>query len=148
MFFVGREMGITDFINPMECTKPLHEVLRELTEGGVDYSFECSGNLDVLREAFLSTHLGWGLTVILGVHPSPKLLPLHPMELFERKIVAAVFGDFKPKSQLPDLISKCLTEEIKINLNGFISHELPFSEINQAFQLLSDGKALRCLLKL
>ncbi|KAH0456612.1 hypothetical protein IEQ34_014519 [Dendrobium chrysotoxum] len=123
-------------------------LIRELTKGGVDYSFECSGNLEVLREAFLSTHLGWGLTVVLGVHPSPKLLPLHPMELFERKIVAAVFGDFKAKSQLPELISKCISGEIKINLDGFISHELPFSEINQAFQLLSEGKALRCLLKL
>ncbi|PKU62527.1 Alcohol dehydrogenase-like 4 [Dendrobium catenatum] len=70
------------------------------------------------------------------------------MELFERKIVAAVFGDFKAKSQLPELISKCISGEIKINLDGFISHELPFSEINQAFQLLAEGKALRCLLKL
>ncbi|KAI0500828.1 hypothetical protein KFK09_019045 [Dendrobium nobile] len=147
-FQKGREMGITDFINPTDYTKPLHEVIRELTKGGVDYSFECSGNLEVLREAFLSTHPGWGLTVVLGVHPSPKLLPLHPMELFERKIVAAVFGDFKAKSQLPELISKCISGEIKINLDGFISHELPFSEINQAFQLLAEGKALRCLLKL
>lgn len=147
-FEKGREMGITDFLNPRDYTKPIHEVVRELTKGGVDYSFECSGNLDVLREAFLSTHKGWGLTVVLGIHPSPRLLPLHPMELFERKIVASVFGDFKPKSQLPDIINKWINGENKINLDGFITHELPFSEINQAFQLLSEGKALRCLLKL
>ncbi|KAI0500829.1 hypothetical protein KFK09_019046 [Dendrobium nobile] len=144
----GREMGIRDFINPKELTKPLHEVIRELTKGGVDYSFECSGNVEVLREAYLSTHTGWGLTVVLSVDPSCSQLPVFNMELFQRKIVAAVFGGFKPKSQLPGLINKCIAGEVKINLDGFISHEMPFSEINQAFQLLSEGKALRCLLKL
>lgn len=147
-FAKGREMGITDFVNPQDHTKPAYEVVRELTKGGVDYSFECSGNLDVLRQAFLSTHKGWGLTVVLGIHPSPRMLPLHPMELFERKIVASVFGDFKPKSQLPDIINKWINGENTIHLDGFITHELPFSEINQAFQLLSEGRALRCLLKL
>ncbi|KAK8945988.1 Alcohol dehydrogenase-like 4 [Platanthera guangdongensis] len=147
-FVKGREMGITEFVNPQDYTKSVHEVVRELSKGGVDYSFECSGNLDVLRQAFLSTHKGWGLTVVLGIHPSPRMLPLHPMELFERKMVASVFGDFKPKSQLPDIINKWIIGANKINLDGFITHELPFTEINQAFQLLSEGKALRCLLKL
>ncbi|KAG0496884.1 hypothetical protein HPP92_001575 [Vanilla planifolia] len=147
-FAKGKEMGITDFINLNDCTKPLHEVIRDLTKGGVDYSFECTGNRDALREAFLSTHQGWGLTVLLGVHSSPKFLPLHPMELFGRKIVATVFGDFKPKSQLPDLINKYLKGEEKLNLDGFITHELPFSEINQALHLLQEGKTLRCLLHL
>ncbi|XP_020572187.1 alcohol dehydrogenase-like 4 isoform X1 [Phalaenopsis equestris] len=147
-FLKGREMGITDFINPKEYTKPSHEVIRELTDGGVDYSFECSGNLEVLREAYLSTHLGWGLTVVLSIDPCPRMLPIFSMELYERKIAAAAFGGFKPKSHLPALISNYITGETKINLDGFISHEMPFSEINQAFQLLSEGQALRCLLKL
>ncbi|GER25749.1 alcohol dehydrogenase [Striga asiatica] len=137
---VSEAIGITDFINPKELVKPVHEIISEMTEGGVDYSFECVGNLDVLREAFLSTHDGWGLTVILGIHQTPNLLPLHPMELFSgRRIVGSVFGDFKGKSQLPHLVVK---------LDEFITHEMPFENINEAMQLLRDGKSLRCLLHL
>ncbi|KAJ3682565.1 hypothetical protein LUZ60_015138 [Juncus effusus] len=148
-FAKGKEMGITDFVNPKECEKPANQVIKEMTNGGVDYSFECSGNLDVLREAFVSTHDGWGITVVLGIHPSPRMLPLHPMELFDgRKITGCIFGDFKGKSQLPDFVNKCMQGEIKINFDGFITHELPFEEINQAFKLLQEGKSLRCLLHL
>ncbi|KAG8374515.1 hypothetical protein BUALT_Bualt10G0003000 [Buddleja alternifolia] len=143
----GEAIGITDFINPKDLDKPVHEKIREMTGGGVDYSFECAGNLDVLREAFLSTHDGWGFTVILGIHPTPRLLPLHPMELFDgRRIVGSVFGDFKGKSQLPHFADQCTKGVVK--LDEFITHELPFSNINEAFQLLVDGKSLRCLLHL
>ncbi|KAL2524860.1 Alcohol dehydrogenase-like 3 [Abeliophyllum distichum] len=141
----GQTIGITDFINPKLIDKPVHEKVNDIIEGGVDYSFECAGNLDVLREAFLSTHDGWGLVVVLGVHPSPRLLPLHPMELFDgRKIVASTFGDFKGKSQLPDFAKSCMHGVVK--LDEFITHELPFEKINDAFQLLTEGKSLRCLL--
>ncbi|KAL8535644.1 hypothetical protein ACS0TY_011320 [Phlomoides rotata] len=143
----GEAIGITDFINPKDLDKPVHEKIREMTEGGVDYSFESAGNLDVLREAFLSTHDGWGLTIILGIHPTPRLLPLHPMELFNgRRIVGSVFGDFKGKSQLPDFVDQCIKGVVK--LDEFITHEMPFSKINEALQLLIDGKSLRCLIYL
>ncbi|GAU27457.1 hypothetical protein TSUD_161430 [Trifolium subterraneum] len=90
---------------------------------------------------------GWGLTVLLGIHSSPKLLPIHPMELFDgRRIEGSVFGGFKGKSQLPNLATECMQGEIK--LEKFITHELPFEEINKAFDLLIDGKSLRCLLHL
>ncbi|CAI9775820.1 unnamed protein product [Fraxinus pennsylvanica] len=140
-------IGITDFINPKDMEKPVHQKIRELTNGGVHYSFECAGNLDVLREAFLSTHDGWGLTVVSGIHPTPRMLPLHPMELFDgRRIVGSVFGDFKGKSQLPHFANQCMNGEVK--LDEFITHEMPFANINQALQLLIDGKSLRCLLHL
>ncbi|KAL3645501.1 hypothetical protein CASFOL_010681 [Castilleja foliolosa] len=143
----GKAIGITEFINPKDLDKPVHEKISEITGGGVDYSFECAGNLDVLREAFLSTHDGWGFTVILGVHPTPRLLPIHPMELFNgRRIVGSVFGDFKGKSQLPQFVDQCIKGMVK--LDGFISHEMPFVKINEAMKLLADGKSLRCLLSL
>ncbi|XP_004492438.1 alcohol dehydrogenase-like 4 [Cicer arietinum] len=146
-FITAQSMGITDFINPKDEVKPVYERIREMTGGGVHYSFECTGNLHVLRDAFLSVHEGWGLTVILGIHTSPKLLPIHPMELFDgRKIEASVFGGFKGKSQLPNLATKCM--QGVINLDNFITHELPFEEINKAFDLLISGKSLRCLLHL
>ncbi|XVF51193.1 hypothetical protein PTKIN_Ptkin04bG0164600 [Pterospermum kingtungense] len=144
-FAKGGAVGITDFINPKELEVPVHERIRAMTDGGVDYSFECAGNLEVLREAFLSTHAGWGLTVLLGIHPSPMLLPLHPMELFNgRQIIGSVFGGFKGKTQLPKLAKECMCGTLK--LDEFITHELPFEKINEAFQLLIDGKSLRCLL--
>lgn len=148
-FTKGKEMGITDFIDPNHIgDKPVHEVIREMTDGGVDYSFECTGINDVLREAFLSTHDGWGLTVVLGIHSTPKMVPLHPMELYGRRITGCVFGDFKGKSQLPDLVDKCVNGEVNINFDGFITHKMPFSDINKAFRLLEEGKSLRCLLSL
>ncbi|XP_047973998.1 alcohol dehydrogenase-like 3 [Salvia hispanica] len=141
----GSQMGITNFINPSILDTPVHEKIKEMCGGGVDYSFECVGSADVLREAFLSTHLGWGLTVAVGVHSTPKMLPLHPMDLFYgRKIVGSTFGDFKGKSQLPSFAQQCCSAGLK--LDEFITHELPFENINQALQLLVDGKSLRCLL--
>ncbi|WVZ58207.1 hypothetical protein U9M48_008496 [Paspalum notatum var. saurae] len=144
-FTKGKEMGVTDFVNSKTCEKPVHEVIREMTAGGVDCSFECTGINDVLREAFLSTHDGWGLTVVLGIHATPKMMPLHPMELFDgRRITGCVFGDVKGKSQLPDIVDKCINGELKLNFDGFITHKMPFSDINEAIQLLEDGKSLRC----
>ncbi|KAK2361075.1 alcohol dehydrogenase [Trifolium repens] len=147
-FTTAKEMGITDFINPIDEEKPVYEIIREMTGGGgVDYSFECTGNLNVLRDAFLSVHEGWGLAVLLGIHSSPKLLPIHPMELFDgRRIEGSIFGGFKGKSQLPNLATECMQGVIK--LEKFITHELPFEEINKAFELLIAGKSLRCLLHL
>ncbi|XP_010533537.1 PREDICTED: alcohol dehydrogenase-like 4 isoform X2 [Tarenaya hassleriana] len=146
-FKMGKEAGITEFINPKDEGRPAHQRVREITEGGVDYSFECAGSGEALREAFLSTRAGLGLTVLLGVHTSPNLLPLHPMELFEgRSITASVFGGFKGKTQLPAFITDCMNGVV--NLDMFISHQLPFEEINKAFQMLDQGKTLRCLLHL
>ncbi|KAB5535029.1 hypothetical protein DKX38_018115 [Salix brachista] len=146
-FNKGKEMGMTHFVNPKDISKPVHQTIREMTGGGVDYSIECAGNVEVLREAFLSTHDGWGKTVVVGIYPTPKMLPLHPMELFDgRSISGTIFGDFKGKSQLPELAKACMNGVV--NLDGFITHELPFEKINEAFELLGDGKALRCLLHL
>ncbi|KAH7513641.1 hypothetical protein FEM48_Zijuj11G0002500 [Ziziphus jujuba var. spinosa] len=90
-------------------------------------------------------HEGWGLTVVLGIHPTPRMLPLHPMELFNgRTIVGSIFGGFKGKTQLPHFAKQCMTGVV--DLDKFITHELPFDSINDAFQLLVEGKSLRCLL--
>ncbi|CAH2035021.1 unnamed protein product [Thlaspi arvense] len=146
-FEKGKLMGVTDFVNPKDLTKPVHERIRELTGGGVDYSFECTGNVDVLREAFLSTRPGWGSTVLVGIYLTPTTLPLHPMELFDgRKITGSVFGGFKAKSQLPNFAQQCMKGVVK--LEPFITNELPFEKINDAFQLLRDGKSLRCVLQI
>ncbi|XP_030540260.1 alcohol dehydrogenase-like 4 [Rhodamnia argentea] len=146
-FAKARALGITECVNPDELETAAHEEITRLTGGGVDYSFECAGSLTALREAFLSTQLGWGLTVLLGVHPGPNMLPLHPMELFAGKqITGSVFGGFKGKTQIPRFAEECMHGAV--NLDEFITHELPFEKINEAFQLLKEGKSLRCLMHL
>ncbi|XP_065858972.1 alcohol dehydrogenase-like 3 [Euphorbia lathyris] len=143
----GRAVGMTEFINPKDGSKPVHERIREMSNGGVDYSIECVGKLDVLREAFLSTHDGWGKTVLVGIYSSPELIPLHPMELFNgRTITGTIFGNVKGKTDLPNLVRDCMNRVV--NLEPFITHELPFEKINEAFALLTNGDALRCLLHL
>lgn len=93
----------------------------------------------------LWAHEGWGLTVVLGIHASPTLLPIHPMELFDgRNIVGSVFGGFKGRSHLPHFAKQCGQGVVK--LDNFITHELPLEEIDKAFDLLITGKSLRCLL--
>ncbi|KAK8340826.1 hypothetical protein V6Z11_A08G125900 [Gossypium hirsutum] len=159
-FFKGKAVGITEFINPKDLDVPVHEKIGAITEGGVDYSFECVGNLEVLREAFFfiyccpplfikvwHAYTGMGTDCTTGDSPSPMLLPLHPMELFNgRQIVGSIFGGFKGKTQLPKLAEQCMCGTL--NLDEFITHELPFHNINEAFQLLIEGKSLRCLLHL
>ncbi|KAK4744894.1 hypothetical protein SAY87_011206 [Trapa incisa] len=147
-FIKGKVAGITDFINPKELLTPVHKVIQKLTGGGgVDYSFECSGDLLALREAFLSTQMGWGLTLLLGVHTKPDTLPIHPMELFNgQRLVGCVFGGFKGKTQLSDFAAQCV--QGAVDLDQFVTHELPFERINEALQLLKDGKSLRCVLSL
>ncbi|XP_071706862.1 alcohol dehydrogenase-like 4 isoform X2 [Rutidosis leptorrhynchoides] len=93
-------------------------------------------------------HEGWGLTIILGIHPTPRMLPLHPMELFDgRTITGSVFGGCKGKTQIPFFVDDCMKPE-GVPLDEFITHELSFNDIDQAFELLIQGKSLRCLLHL
>lgn len=146
-FIKAKALGVTECINPKDHEKPIQEVIAEKTQGGVDYSFECIGNTDVLYQAFLSTREALGLTVLLGLDTSPRKISFHPLELFSgRRLVATIFGGVKGKTDLPGLVDKYMCKEISVE--EFITHELPFSEINQAFDLLLDGKCLRCVLHL
>lgn len=146
-FFKAKALGVTECINPKDHEKPIQEVIAEKTEGGVDYSFECIGNTGVLYQAFLATREALGLTVLLGLDTSPRKISLHPLELFSgRRLVATIFGGVKGKTDLPGLIDKYMRKEFSVE--EFITHELPFSEINQAFDLLLEGKCLRCVLHL
>jgi len=146
-FMKASALGVTDCINPKDHEKPIHEVIREMTDGGVCFSFECLGNTDVLYEAFLATRESLGVTVLLGLDMSPRKISFHPCELFARRIVATTFGGVKGKSQLPYLVDTLLMNK-EMRVEEFITHELPFSEINKAFELLLEGKSLRCVMHL
>ncbi|XVE95264.1 hypothetical protein REPUB_Repub02eG0081300 [Reevesia pubescens] len=145
-FEMGKKFGVTDFINPATCGEiKVSEVIKEMTDGGADYCFECIGLASLMEDAFNSNREGWGKTVILGVemHGTPLALNTHLL-LRGRSVTGSLFGGFKPKSDIPLLAEKYLDKEL--NLDGFISHEVSFQDINKAFDLLLEGKSLRCLI--
>ncbi|XVE60520.1 hypothetical protein DITRI_Ditri05aG0135600 [Diplodiscus trichospermus] len=146
-FETGKKFGVTDFINPSTCgEKNVSEVIMEMTDGGVDYCFECVGLASLMEDAFNSSREeGWGKTAILGVEMHGKPLALNTLFLLRgRTVTGCLFGGFKPKSDIPLLAEKYLDK--KLNLDGFITHEVSFQDINKAFELLQEGKSLRCII--
>ncbi|KAL4604196.1 hypothetical protein ACB092_10G175400 [Castanea dentata] len=109
-FDIGKKFGVTDFINPKTCgEKSVSEVIKELTDGGADYCFECIGLASLMQEAFLSSRKGWGKTVILGVEMHGSQLSLNPYEFLRgRSVIGTLFGGIKPKSDIPLLAKKYL----------------------------------------
>uniref|UniRef100_I1QCA7 Cinnamyl-alcohol dehydrogenase n=1 Tax=Oryza glaberrima TaxID=4538 RepID=I1QCA7_ORYGL len=146
-FAVGKRLGMTDFINPNDTGgKTVSEVIKEMTGGGgADYCFECIGSTSVMAEAFQSTRNGWGKTILLGVsgNKAPIGIPSHEI-LRGRSVIGSLFGGIKPKNDIPMLAQKYLDKELE--LEEFITHEMGFEEINRAFELLTQGKSIRCII--
>lgn len=146
-FELGKQFGVTEFINPLDSSMAIEDVLKETTNGGADYCFECVGNVDLMLAAFESCHEGWGKAVLVGIEVRPVTLSMHPMKLFSGKeIKGSTFGDFKGKSHVPNLIKMYMEKALKVD--EFVTHELPFDEINEAFKLLMEGKSLRTVMQL
>ncbi|XP_057470298.1 alcohol dehydrogenase-like 2 isoform X1 [Actinidia eriantha] len=145
-FEIGKNFGVTDFVNPAACSgKSVSQVIKEMTDGGADYCFECIGLASLMRDAICSSRQGWGRTVILGVEMHGSPLSINPNEILRGKTVTgSIFGGVKAKSDIPFFVKKYLHKEL--NLDGFITHEIGFQEINKAFDLLLQGKSLRCII--
>ncbi|KAH9756478.1 alcohol dehydrogenase-like 2 [Citrus sinensis] len=139
-FEIGKKFGITDFINPATCgDKTVSQVIKEMTDGGADYCFECIGLASVMNDAFNSSREGWGKTVILGVEMHGSPISLNSIEILKgRSVCGTFFGGLKPKSDIATLAQKYLDKEL--NLDEFITHEVSFHDINKAFDLLLEGK--------
>uniref|UniRef100_A0A6N2N6D4 alcohol dehydrogenase n=1 Tax=Salix viminalis TaxID=40686 RepID=A0A6N2N6D4_SALVM len=139
----AKDFGITEFINPNDCNEPIQQVIKRITDGGADYSFECIGDTGMITTALQSCCDGWGLTVTLGVPKvKPEVSAHYGLFLSGRTLKGSLFGGWKPKSDLPSLVDMYMNKEIKID--EFITHNLPFEEINKAFELMREGKCLRC----
>nr|XP_033813138.1 alcohol dehydrogenase 1A-like isoform X2 [Geotrypetes seraphini] len=144
-FAKAKELGATDCISPQDNDKPIHEVLTEMTNGGVHYSFECIGQTDSMIEALKSSHSGYGTTVIVGVAPFTDKMALDPMLLTTgRTLKGALFGGWKGKTCVPKLVSDSMAK--KFNLDKLVTHTLPFEKINEGFELLRAGKSIRTIL--
>ncbi|TVU17932.1 hypothetical protein EJB05_33994, partial [Eragrostis curvula] len=139
-------MGVTDFINPSQLGEtPVSEVIGAMTGGGVDYSFECIGVPSVMADAFRSTKMGTGMTIILGFNENNEPVALPSLELLHgKRVMGAFFGGIKPKTDIPILAKKCVNNELE--LERLVTHEVGLQDINTAFDLLLQKKSLRCII--
>ena len=145
-FDLATKLGATDCINPKNYDKPIQEVIVELTDGGVDYSFECIGNVNVMRSALECCHKGWGESVIIGVAGAGQEIPTRPFQLVTGRVWrGTAFGGVKGRSELPDYVERYLDGEFK--LSDFITHTMPLDDINEAFELMHEGKSIRTVLQ-
>ncbi|AOD13872.1 S-(hydroxymethyl)glutathione dehydrogenase/class III alcohol dehydrogenase [Xanthomonas fragariae] len=144
-FDLARSMGATDCINPKDDDKPIQEVIVELTDGGVDFSFECIGNVNVMRSALECCHKGWGESVIIGVAGAGQEISTRPFQLVTGRVWrGSAFGGVKGRTQLPSMVEQSMQGEI--DLDPFITHTMPLEEINEAFHLMHEGKSIRTVI--
>jgi len=144
-FPLAKEMGATDFVNPKDHAKPVQEVIVEMTDGGVDFSFECIGNVDVMRAALECCHKGWGESVIIGVAGAGQEIRTRPFQLVTGRVWrGTAFGGVKGRTQLPGMVQQAMRGEIR--LDPFITHTLPLDRINEAFDLMHEGKSIRTVI--
>jgi len=144
-FELARKLGATDCINPKDYNKPIQQVIVELTDGGVDYSFECIGNVNVMRSALECCHKGWGESVIIGVAGAGQEIATRPFQLVTGRVWrGSAFGGVKGRSELPGLVERYLAGEFK--LDDFITHTMGLTEINEAFELMHAGKSIRSVI--
>jgi len=139
---LGRKFGLTHFVNPKEIRGDLVPYLVELTGGGADYSFECIGNVDVMRQALECCHRGWGVSTIIGVAGSGQEIRTRPFQLVTGRVwKGTAFGGARGRSDVPRIVDWYM--DGKINIDDLITHQLPLKDINQAFNLMHAGKSIR-----
>ncbi len=144
-FEMARLLGATDCINPRDYSVSAKEVIVELTNGGVDYSFECVGNVELMREALECTHLGWGVSTIIGVAGAGKEIHTRPFQLVTgRTWKGTAFGGVKGRTQLPGYVDNYLNGTIKID--PMVTHVMGLEDINKAFDLMHEGKSIRSVI--
>ena len=146
-FAMARALGATDCVNSADYPDtPIQQVIVELTHGGVDYSFECVGNVELMRSALECCHKGWGESTIIGVAGAGQEIRTRPFQLVTGRVWrGSAFGGVKGRSQLPGYVDRYLAGEIKID--EMVSAELPLERINEAFELMHAGKTIRSVIR-
>jgi S-(hydroxymethyl)glutathione dehydrogenase / alcohol dehydrogenase len=139
---MARQLGATDFVNPRDYNQPIQDVIVELTNGGVDYSFEAVGNVDLMRSALECCHKGWGESTIIGVAGAGQELSTRPFQLVTGRVWrGSAFGGVKGRSQLPGMVDQYMAGEI--NVDAMITHTMGLEDINKAFDLMHEGASIR-----
>jgi S-(hydroxymethyl)glutathione dehydrogenase/alcohol dehydrogenase len=144
-FDIARKLGATECINPRDFDRPIQDVLVDMTDGGVDYSFECIGNVDVMRSALECCHKGWGESVIIGVAGAGQEISTRPFQLVTGRVWrGSAFGGVRGRSELPHYVERYMKGEFE--LDTFITHTMGLDEINTAFDLMHQGKSIRSVI--
>lgn len=146
-FEFARQLGATDCVNPKKHDAPIQNVIVDMTDGGVDYSFECVGNVELMRSALECCHKGWGESIIIGVAGAGQEIATRPFQLVTGRVWrGTAFGGVKGRSELPGYVEMYLRKEI--NVDDMVTFNLPFEKINEAFDLMHEGKSIRSVISL
>lgn len=141
-FAFAKKFGATDCIDPKEHAKPVQDVIVQMTEGGVDYSFECVGNVEVMRAALECCHKGWGESTIIGVAGAGQEIKTRPFQLVTGRVWrGSAFGGVKGRTQLPGYVERYQRGELKVD--EFVTSVMPVEQVNHAFELMHAGKGIR-----
>ena len=139
---LAENFGMTHFVNPKEIGDDLIAYLVDLTDGGADYSFECIGNVNTMRQALECCHRGWGVSVIVGVAGAGKEISTRPFQLVTGRVwKGTAFGGAKSRTQVPQIVDWYM--DGKINIDDLITHTMPLEDINDAFHLMHEGESIR-----
>ena len=139
---LARQFGVTHFVNPRELKQDLVPYLVELTGGGADYSFECVGNVQLMRQALECCHRGWGQSIIIGVAPAGAEISTRPFQLVTGRVwKGTAFGGARGRTDVPRIVDWYM--ERKINIDDLITHRLPLERINEGFDLMHRGESIR-----
>ena len=142
---LARHMGMTHFVNPAEIKDDLVGHLVELTQGGADYSFECVGNVQLMRQALECCHKGWGVSTIIGVAPAGHEISTRPFQLVTGRVwQGSAFGGARGRTDVPKIVDWYM--EGRINIDDLITKVLPIEQVNEAFRLMHEGKSIRTVL--
>jgi S-(hydroxymethyl)glutathione dehydrogenase/alcohol dehydrogenase len=138
----GRRFGMTHFVNPKTLTGDLVAHLVELTGGGADYSFECIGNVELMRQALECCHRGWGVSVVIGVAGAGQEIKTRPFQLVTGRVwKGTAFGGIRGRTEVPRIVDWYM--DGKINIDDLITHKLALEDINRAFDLMHSGESIR-----
>ncbi|XP_070544253.1 alcohol dehydrogenase class-3-like [Ptychodera flava] len=146
-FEIAKQFGATEFVNPKDFERPVQQVLVEMTDGGLDYTFECIGNIHTMRSALEACHKGWGVSTIIGVAASGQEISTRPFQLVTgRTWKGTAFGGFKSRDGVPKLVDDYMAGTVKVD--EFITHNMDLDKVNEAFDLMHAGKSIRSIVHL
>jgi S-(hydroxymethyl)glutathione dehydrogenase/alcohol dehydrogenase len=139
---LAEKLGMTHFVNPKEVTEDIVPYLVNLTKGGADYTFECIGNVKLMRQALECCHKGWGVSTIIGVAGAGQEISTRPFQLVTGRVwKGTAFGGARGRTDVPKIVDWYM--EGKINVDDLITHVMPLEKINDAFTLMKEGKSIR-----
>jgi S-(hydroxymethyl)glutathione dehydrogenase/alcohol dehydrogenase len=144
-FEFAKQLGATDIVNPDDIDGSFVEYMQDTFNGGPDYSFECIGNTHVMRDALECTHMGWGVSTVIGVAGAGQVIQTRPFNLVVgRTWKGTAFGGVKGRTELPGYVDRYMNGKIELDL--LVTHTMPLEDINTAFDLMHEGKSIRSVI--